>query len=253
MAHGKWQIANDGLRFTLLLLVLLLGACAPDVVKHNATGNAHFEDAAYQDAVTAYGQAQVAEPEQAEPYYNAANAYNRQGQVDGAAVQTQLALKTADDSLAAQAQYNLGNAFFDATQWEPAIGAYQEALRLNPADEAAKHNLELALQKLQQQQEQEKQESETQEQETQESENSDSQEQESGTEEQPQSEPSEGEQGDAEQQPSASDAAPSEETQMMSEEQAMQLLQALLGDSETLQEKLQEIYGQPGPQPDEDW
>ena len=39
----------------------------------------------------------------------------------------------------------------------------------------------------------------------------------------------------------------------MTEEQALQLLQALLGDSQTLQERLQEMHQVPGSAPAEDW
>ena len=282
-ANGKRQTAS---RFTfhvsrigILLCALFLVACAPDVVKQNEAGNEHFTEGAYADAVTAYRQAQVAEPERAEPYYNAANAYNRQGQADGAFAQTQQALKTAEDPLAAQAWYNVGNAFFDAQQWEPAIAAYQESLRLNPEDREAKHNLELALQKLQEQQEQESEDEESGDEESGDEESGDEEsgdeesgdeesgdeesgdeesgDEESGDEESGEQESGEQEsgneedqeQGDEEQQQSSD----SQEEQMMTEKQAMQLLQALLGDSETLQERLQESYGQPGPQPEEDW
>ena len=39
----------------------------------------------------------------------------------------------------------------------------------------------------------------------------------------------------------------------MSEEQAIQLLQALLSDSQTLQERLQQVHRVPGPVPEQDW
>lgn len=48
--------------------------------------------------------------------------------------------------------YNLGNAQLAAEQPAAAIEAYKNALRLDPAQLDAKHNLELALQALEQQQ-----------------------------------------------------------------------------------------------------
>lgn len=235
-------------RFTFYVLLLLaLSACASPAIRHNEAGNERFAESAYEDAIAEYRLAQVDEPDVAEPYYNSANAYNRLSQVDAALAQTEQALKTADPALAAQAWYNLGNAFFDAEQWPQAVEAYQESLRLQPDDLDAKHNLELALQKLEEQQQQQEQEQEQQEQEqeqgeqgettpTPEGESASSTEQESNESEQPTPQPS---------------SAPQEEG--MTEEQALQLLQALLDDSQTLQERLQEIHQSPGPRPDQDW
>jgi Ca-activated chloride channel family protein len=243
-----------------LLMSTLLSACAPGVVRHNNAGNEHFAANDYDEALGEYRQAQVEEPDRAEPYYNAANAYNRQSQPDAALAQTQQALKTADPELAARAWYNLGNSHFDAAQWPQAVAAYQEALRLTPDDLDAKHNLELALQKLeeQEQQEQEQQEQEQQEQEQQEQEQQEQEQQEQEQQENQQDKESE---SDAQSQageatptpasPSQAQSQPAEEG--MTPEQALQLLQALVGDSETLQERLQEIYRVPQPPPEQDW
>ncbi len=252
-------------RFTFLasclLLLFLLTACMSDEVKYNEAGNEQFEKQAYDEALTAYRQAQVAEPDLPEPYYNAANTYNRQGQVEGALAQTEQSLKTAEGPLAAQAWYNLGNAYFDAQQWEQAIAAYKEALRLTPDDADAKVNLELALQKLQEQQNQEQQqnqESENQEEQNQEQQNQEQQNQEQQNQDQQnqeqqnqQQQNQESENQDGQEQPGEQQQAGDE--QPMTPEQAAQLLRALLGDSQTLQEKLQEVYRAPGGAPEEDW
>lgn len=254
------KMGGTRIRLLLGIIFLLLSACVPDVVKYNEAGNEHFDDAAYDDAISAYRQAQVAEPDMPEPYYNAANTYNRQGQVDGAQAQMEQALKTADDRLAAQAWYNLGNAYFDAQQWSQSAEAYKEALRLKPDDADAKHNLELALRNLQEEQQQAQQQQQNQDSESQESENQESEGQESENQEQqdgegaqetpaPQSESANAEEQEQQEQAKAQ----SQEGQPMTPEQAMQLLQALLGNSETLQERLREIYQVPGPQPEEDW
>jgi tetratricopeptide (TPR) repeat protein len=241
------RITYHGLSICLLLAitVLALSACAPAVVRHNEAGNERFAESAYEDALSEYRLAQVDEPDLAEPYYNAANTYNRKREVEGALAQTEQALKTADPVLAAQAWYNLGNAFFGAEQWPQAVEAYKQALRLQPDDWDGKHNLELALQNLQEQQQQQQEGSEDDQQEQQD------QEQPEAT---PSPEGASAASGDQEQQPTPEPSgAPQEEVQGMTEEQALQLLQALLGDNQTLQERLQEIYQVPGPAPAQDW
>ncbi len=265
------RLVRRFLRFALLLFALFLSACASNVVKQTDAGNAHFEKQEYDEALTAYRQAQVAEPDLAEPYYNAANAYNRQGQVDGALAQTEQALKTAQGVLAAQAWYNLGNAYFDAQQWDQAIESYKSALRLFPTDEDAKHNLELAVQQqqAQAQQSQQQQSSENQENQQDQAQNQESQTGQStptpeGQENQTgQSTPTPESQNEtqdsqtaeapeSEGEPTAQAGAQLQEGEM-TPEQAAQLLQTLLSDSETLQEKLREIHQAPGVDPSEDW
>jgi Ca-activated chloride channel family protein len=253
IAYSVLRIPCLRLLLPLLVVLLVLSACAPAVVRHNEAGNERFAESAYEEALSEYRLAQVDEPDLAEPYYNAANAHNRQREVEGALAQTEQALKTADPALAAQAWYNLGNAFFDAEQWPQAIEAYKEALRLRPDDVDGKHNLELAQQKLQQQQQQQQQQSEGDQQEQQDQDQEQEQDQEQA-EAPPSPEEESAASGDQEQQPTPQPSgAPQEEAQGMTEEQALQLLQALLDDSQTLQERLQEMYQVPGPAPAEDW
>ena len=244
------------LRPLLFLAVSLvaLSSCAPAVVRHNEAGNERFAESAYEDAIAEYRLAQVAEPDLAEPYYNAANTYNRMSQIDAALTQTEQALKTADPMLAAQTWYNLGNAFFDAEQWPQAIEAYKEALRLQPGDVDTKHNLELALQRLQEQQQQQNDQQQEQDQQP----NEEQQEQGEQNEQAGATPTPEGgsasstDQGEDEQATPQPSGEPREE-QRMTEEQAIQLLQALLSDSQTLQEHLQRIHRVPGPVTGQDW
>lgn len=237
---------------TIISMGMLFSACAPKVVQHNNAGNERFAEGAYDEALAEYRQAQLDEPDQAEPYYNAANAHNRQAQLETALAQAQQALKTADADLAAQIWYNLGNAYFDAENWPEAIAAYQRALRIRPDDLDAKHNLELALQELKEQQQQEQQQQNQQDPEQQ-------QNQESKPDDQPQ--PGEvtptpaSQTGTSEDQNQATpqSSGTEQETEGITPEQARQLLQAVVGDSETLQERLQEVYPVLGPPPERDW
>jgi membrane peptidoglycan carboxypeptidase len=53
-------------------------------------------------------------------------------------------------------QYNLGNALYQAGKYKESIDAYKNALRKTPGDMDAKHNLQLAMKKLEMQQQQNK-------------------------------------------------------------------------------------------------
>lgn len=237
--------------FLILLSLLFLSACVPDVVRYNQAGNQRFAAKAYPDAINEYRQAQVAEPDLSVPYYNAANAYNRQGEIDAALVQTQQALKNASPELAAKAWYNLGNAYYNASRWDEAIASYQESLHLKPDDQDTKHNLELAQRKQEEQRQQEQQSQGNQQDQTQ---NQDQNPQSTPTQSTtPAAQSSEStptpQGGEQTQQPPAQ----GQQDQSMSPEQAAQLLQNLLNQSQTLQEKLNQIHEAEKPIPEKDW
>jgi Ca-activated chloride channel family protein len=86
--------------------------------------------------------------------YNSGNAYYRLKRYEDAAVRYRYAATRRE--LRQQSVFNLGNALVRAAEDAPergqllldAVGAYEEALRLDPADQDAKWNLELALQRL---------------------------------------------------------------------------------------------------------
>ena len=273
----------------LLLAVVALAGCGQSAETLNNKGNEAFAGQDYEGALTAYLGAQEDVPEMAEPHYNAANSHYRMEDYQQAQQEIEQALvgEESQQALDQHSYYNLGNTFFQAQQFEPAIEAYKEALRLNPDDLQAKQNLELALRQLQQQeQEQADQESEQQEEQDQESEEEQEQDQEQQSEEEQDQEqadePSDDEQQSEEEQDQAdqrSDDEPSEQDQQsdgdqesdeeqadepsdegqpqqiegLTEEQARQLLEAAAEGSESLEEFLQQILVVPGGSPLEDW
>ena len=165
---------------TLLILAmltsaLLAGACSASAPKLTDAGNEAFTQEAYDEALQAYQEAQVKSPELAEPYYNAANALYRQGNYEEALKQLQKALQVSEsDALAQNAHFNAGNAAFNGEDWQAAVDDYTAALLRNPDDQDAKVNLELALQKLQEQQQQQ-QDQQNQDQQNQDQQNQDQQ------------------------------------------------------------------------------
>jgi Ca-activated chloride channel family protein len=87
--------------------------------------------------------------------YNAGNAYYRMRRYEDAAVRYRVAA-TGPPAVRQPSVFNLGNSLVRAAEEAPergqllldAIAAYEEALRLDPADHDAKWNLELALKRL---------------------------------------------------------------------------------------------------------
>lgn len=339
----------------LLGLALLVGACAPLTPEETVNrANERYAEQDYDSALSSYLNVQSGFPEMPAPYYNAANVYYRQSDFQAAQLYLQEAALRGDAALDQAAYYNLGNVAFNSEDLATAVEQYKAALRLNPSDADAKHNLELALQALEeqlqqeqeQQQQQDQQQEEEQQQEDQQNEQPEQDEQEGAQDgegeqedggtptpdpeseqpqptpeqpdesqnegegeptEQPTAEPSpagqddqsenEGEsegddqqgatptpdaQGD-QQQPGSTPTVPPTATppdaqpdpssgageqqplnneaqlamptggQQLDEDQARQLLTAIGRQTETLQERLQQIYVAPGGPPAEDW
>jgi Ca-activated chloride channel family protein len=271
----------------LSIVILLLAACSAPAEQLNQEGNQAFAEQAYLEALELYQSAQIESPELAEPYFNAANTHYRQGDYPAALEQMQTALQYVDEeTLAESSFYNLGNSYFNSQELNTAAEAYKQALLLDPADQDAKYNLELALQQ-QEQQQNEDQEQQEQNSESNNESNSDSQDQQ-GEEGNPeksenqesqngenQDESEQGQNGDqsenndqqegdqknnAESSRQGENPQESEQPsqtpapgQRMTEEQAKQLLAAIANDAQTLQERLgQYLFARQAP-PAQDW
>ena len=125
--------------------------------------------------------------------------------------------------------FNRGNALFQQQQFRQAVEAYKEVLRMNPDDQDAKHNLELALNQLpppeeEQDQEQEEEEEEQEQDEQQEEEEEQDQQQE----EQEQDDP-------------------------ITEAHARQILESVGESAQTLQERRGQVLVSPKPPSEFDW
>lgn len=271
----------------IILLALSLSACGSSVERTLDSGNKSFSEQAYDQALETYTQAMELAPTLAEPVYNLANtlyrmeAFEQTGQLMGQA------LELASEELAQSGFYNLGNNFFQQQQMDGAIESYKESLRLNPDDLDAKYNLELAMQQ-QEEQEQEQQQDQNQsgedqqDQQDQEQSGEDQQEgDQSGEDQQGQQDPQDQNQdgqeqqdgqgqsgedqqeGDQQDQDQNGDQSPESQEQNaqgqpqqiegLTEEQARQILAAIGQSTETLQEKLQEIFGVPIAPSGKDW
>lgn len=147
-------------------LPALVGFVWPGTVEFFTTrGNRAWRASNFEAAERSFARALLADPGNSTLMYNRGTARYRLRRFDEAAEDFRRAAEGGGEGLAGDAHYNLGNALFRANDYEGAIRAYQEALRQNPADMEAKHNLELAQRmKEQQQQSQENQQDQQREQ-----------------------------------------------------------------------------------------
>ncbi len=138
---------------SLLLAVIAMGSCSRDAAD---LGRAErlYEQGNYQGAFDLYQRAAQRQDDPALSY-NTGNAQYRLRRYEDA-VKTYRGAMAGDARLRQRAYFNLGNAYVRAAEeatdqsdaLRHAVGAFMEAVRLDPTDQDAKWNLELALRRL---------------------------------------------------------------------------------------------------------
>jgi Ca-activated chloride channel family protein len=139
--------------------LLLVAACASGqgalagVPAEARDGAALFTDSAYQEAADAFRQATIAAPDDARWRYDLGLSEALSQDFESALNNLSTTAASAPDNIAGPATYNAGNVHFAMENYAEAANAYRQSLLRNPQDTDAKHNLELALKKLAEQQE----------------------------------------------------------------------------------------------------
>ena len=126
-------------------------------------GNEAYERGEYAEAETLYRASIDSDPENADVYFNLANALAKQGKTEEA-IQTFMEFRTLTESpeKKALAEYNIGSVLAEGEQWKPAAQHFRNSLKLNPDDFEAKHNYERALAEADKQDEQQQQDQDQQ-------------------------------------------------------------------------------------------
>lgn len=127
---------------------------AESLASRNDKGNRLFAQGKYGDAEKAYLDAQVKNPGRPEVLYNLGNSLIKQKKYNQGIQSLQQSMNKGDKGTKKNSWYNSGNALFSMGNFKDSAEAFIQALKLDPADSDAKHNLELALMKLKQQQQQ---------------------------------------------------------------------------------------------------
>jgi Ca-activated chloride channel family protein len=134
---------------------MLGGAFGDPVLQKNREGNLLFDEGKYDEALGKYQDAQAEAPNAPQLHYNIGNALYKKERFPEALQEFSKAASGGNQELASKAHYNSGNSYFRMQKYQEAVDEYEKSLEINPNDEAAKINLELALNKLEEQQKQE--------------------------------------------------------------------------------------------------
>jgi Ca-activated chloride channel family protein len=121
-------------------------------------GNALMKSGNAEEALKHYDKAAAALPADAGVHFDRGAALYALSRFDEAGQEFLRATEAKDGALKASAFSNLGNAFFKKDKFKEAVEAYKRTLALDPRDERAKWNLEIALRKQKDQEEKEKKE-----------------------------------------------------------------------------------------------
>jgi Ca-activated chloride channel homolog len=260
----------------IIFLIALIGcqvAWINPLRDHVKKANQVYNEEKYQEAIQLYTDiAATYAPESKELHFNIGDSWFKQEDFDKAIEEYQNVVGASDEKFEAHAHYNIGNAQFRKEDYQKAIESYIHSLKLNPTDEDAKYNLEVARRKLKEQidknkQQQDQQDKQQQNKDDQKQDQQDQQKQDQNKQDQQQEQKQDDQQDKKEeqqQQPKEQDKQdqeqeqeqPSDEQprQEMTKEQAMQLLNNLEDDEK---EKRKEYKRRPpvkgGRRTDKDW
>lgn len=156
-------------------------------------GNRLYSEGLFDEAHQKYLEALLENPESPLIRFNDGNALYRSEDFQRAVERYLEAAESGDPALQSSAWYNLGNALYRHQQLQESLEAFKQALRANPEDYDAKHNLERVLEQLQEQEEQQNQQGEGEDQQQEQDQENENQEGQGQQNPEDQQEPQEGE------------------------------------------------------------
>jgi Ca-activated chloride channel homolog len=138
----------------ILFLLLTANVYSEDFKEMNDLGVKAYNSENYDSSLQYFQNAQELNPESKVVDFNLGNALHQQGQYEQALKNYENSAILEDSLLNSQAYYNIGNTQYRAGALDKAVEAYKKSLDYNPDDEDTKYNLELAINKLEEQQQQ---------------------------------------------------------------------------------------------------
>ena len=236
-----WMPRLGGMALLAWLALPSLAAAQPGRGAVDA-GNRLYDEGRYEEAHEQYLEALREAPDSPIVPFNDGNALYRTEELQRAMESYRQAVESEDPAVETQAWYNLGNALYRQQQFEPALEAYKAALRRNPADTDAKHNVEVTLEQLQQQESDDQQDENDESQDQQDRQDGRQSEQEQDQERQDQEQQDQSEDQEPQEQPQnqpRENAEPQAPPGALSREEAERLLQAIDEDPSQIQRQRQ--------------
>jgi len=104
-----------------------------------------YQNERFEEADAAFAQAQTHMPSNAQLEFNRGTTFFKQEKYNEALQSLSRALEWDEGKLRGDVFYNMGNTYAAMGNTADAIASYRQALRANPQDEMARHNLEFLL------------------------------------------------------------------------------------------------------------
>ncbi len=195
-----------------------------------------YKDQKFADAEVNFKKGVEKNPESFEAKFNLGDAYYKQERFDEAIQTFQSAFVNArSDEEKAKIYHNIGNSLLKAQKIKESVGAYKEALKLNPNDQETKYNLSYALNMLKNPDQNQQQQDQNKDQ------NKDQQQQDQQNQDQQQQEQQKQDQQKQEQQQQQSQE---QKEQELTKQEAESILEAMKENEKDLQKQLRKIKGQ---------
>jgi tetratricopeptide (TPR) repeat protein len=234
-------------KIIIIIMTLIIYLHSPAQTKDRKyirQGNKEYVNNKYEQAEVLYRKALEKNINSRKAEYNLANALYKQHKNDAAATKYKGLTENEKDRIEkSKFYYNMGNALFNDNKINESIEAYKNALRCNPNDQDAKHNLQMALRMKngggggQGQQNQQKQQKQQNQQNHQNQQNQDKQKQSQNNQQNQQNEQQD------KQDPRQQNQSQSKQGQI-SREDAERLLQAIENDEKKVLQKVKEKQSQ---------
>lgn len=231
---------------TAVFALLVLISAGAEAQTHRSLvnkGNESYEEGRFADAEAEYKKALQTNPISPSATFNVGDAYYKQERFDEASRSFQtFAATNKNPESSSKAMYNIGNTLYKQNKFQESVDAYKQSLRLNPNDDEARYNLELAKEKLKQQQQQQQQQDKNQQNKDQEKNQDQQQQQQNQEQKQDQQQQQQNQQQNQQQQQQQPQPQIAEKNKMP-KDQADRILEALRNSEKEIQKQLRKREG----------